>query len=62
MLYIILSIMDGGPGAVVNAACLESQRSRVRTQSGFQVSKKQNVSSPFTRNDTILWKASVTAR
>ena len=30
--------------------------------SGIQVSKKQNVSSPLTRNDSILWGASVTER
>ena len=30
--------------------------------SGFQVSKKQNVSSPLTREDSILWRASVTER
>ena len=28
--------------------------------SGLQVSKKQNVSSPLTRKDTILWVDSVT--
>ena len=30
--------------------------------SGLQVSKKQNVSSPLTREDSILWGASVTER
>ena len=30
--------------------------------SGLRVSKKQNVSSPLTRNDSILWRASVTER
>ena len=29
---------------------------------GLQVSKKQNVSSPLTRKDSILWGASVTKR
>ena len=29
---------------------------------GLQVSKKQNVSSPLTRKDAILWRASVTER
>ena len=29
---------------------------------GLQVSKKQNVSSPLTREDSILWGASVTGR
>ena len=37
-------------------ACLESRRSR------FQVSKKQNVSSPLTHNDSILWGTAVTER
>ena len=31
-------------------------------QSGLRVSKKQNVSSPLTCNDSILWRASVTER
>ena len=30
--------------------------------SGLQVSKKQNVSSPLTHNDLILWGTSVTER
>ena len=30
--------------------------------SGLQVLKKQNVSSPLTRNDSILWETSVTER
>ena len=30
--------------------------------SGLQVSKQQNVSSPLTRKDSILWGASVTER
>ena len=30
--------------------------------SGIQVSKKQNVSSPLTRNDSILWGASVSEK
>ena len=30
--------------------------------SGLQISKKQNVSSPLTRKDSILWGASVTER
>ena len=30
--------------------------------SGLQVSKKQNVSSPLTRKDAILWGSSVTER
>ena len=35
-----------GPGAVVKAACLENQRSRVRTPGGSKASKKQIVASP----------------
>ena len=31
-------------------------------RSGIQVSKNQNVSSPLTRKDIILWGASVTER
>ena len=31
-------------------------------RSGIQVLKKQNVSSPLTREDSILWGASVTER
>ena len=30
--------------------------------SDLRVSKKQNVSSPLTHNDSILWRASVTER
>ena len=44
---------------MVKAACLES---RVKTHSGLQVSKKQNVSSLLMREDSILWGASVTER
>ena len=43
-----------GLGAVIKAACLVRQRSRVRTHSGLQVSTKQNVSSLLTRKDSIL--------
>ena len=32
------------------------------TRSGIQVLKKQNVSSPLTRKDSIVWGASVTDR
>ena len=35
---------------------------RFEPHSGFQVSKKENVSSPLTRKDSILWGASVTKR
>ena len=32
------------------------------SRSGIQISKKQNVSSPLTPKDLILWGASVTKR
>ena len=35
------SLPKRGAGAVVEAACLESRRSRVRTLSGLQISNKQ---------------------
>ena len=44
------------------AAYFDSRRSRVQPHSGLQVSKRQNVSSPLIRNDSILWGASVTER
>ena len=34
----------------------------LKPRSGIEVSKKQKVSSPLTRNDLILWEASVTVR
>ena len=57
MAYIVIVmpyIEVGGPDAVVKAACLESRGLRFRTNSGFRVSKKQNVYSQRTRNDSIL--------
>ena len=48
-----------GPGAVVKAACLESRRSRVQTPLCV---KKQSVSSPLTRKDSILRGGSVAER
>ena len=45
-----------------SAACLESRRSRVRSPSFIQVSKKHKehqVSSPLTCKDSVLWEASV---
>ena len=51
----------GGPGAVVKAACLENQRSRVSSPAGIQVSKKQNVTSSLTCKYLISWGASVTS-
>ena len=48
----------------VNAACLEeSRRSRVRAPPDtLAFLKKQNVSSPLTRKDSILWGGSVRDR
>ena len=43
---------------MVKAACLESRRPRVRIPL-WPLSFKQNVSSPLTRKDSILWGASV---
>ena len=58
-----IDVMGGGHDALVEAACLESRRSRIRPWPlAFQVSKKQNVPSPLTRKDSILWGASVTER
>ena len=57
-----VTLSGGGSDAVVNAAWLESRTSLVRTAlwaSGIQVTKKQNVSSPLTCADSILWGASV---
>ena len=47
----------GPPVAVVKAACLESRRSRVQIH--LEVSNT-NVSSPLTRNDSILCGTFVT--
>ena len=47
----------GGPGAVVKAACL-----KVGEREFEPHSKKQNVFSTLTREDSILWGASVTER
>ena len=45
------------------AYCLESRGDRgFEPHSGLQVSKKQYISSPLTRKDSILWGASVTER
>ena len=54
------SLQGGGTGAVVETACLESRRLRARPRSGIQVSKKQNVSSPLTHKDSVLWGAYMT--
>ena len=50
-----------GLGAVVNAAWKVGDRG-FEPHSGYQVLKKQHVSSPLTRNDAILWGASVTEK
>ena len=47
--------MAAGPGAVVRDCGLEPH-------SGLQVSKQQNVSSPLTREDSMLWGAYVIER
>ena len=54
-------IWGGGSGTVVKAACLVSRRSRVQSPlrpSSFKVTK---CFPPLTREDSILWGASVTA-
>ena len=50
--------MAAGPAAVIKAAWLE----RFIPRSDIQVSKKQNVFSPLTGKDSVLWGASVTER
>ena len=64
LLFLGLSFwtMSRGPGAVVKAACLESRRSRVWTPHYLQVFHKYIVSSPLTRNISILWGTAVTER
>ena len=52
----------GGSGAVVQAAWLESRRSRARTPLWPSRLKKKNVSSQITRENAILWGAAVTER
>ena len=52
---------------MVKAACLKLPawkvgHRRFEPHPGFQVSKKQNVSSPLTQNDSILWGTPVTER
>ena len=51
-----------GPDAVVESACVESRRSRVRTPLWPLRFKEKKVSSPLTRKDSILWEAHVTER
>ena len=46
------------PGAVVKAACLESRRSLVPTPLWYSSFKEKNVSSLFTRIDSIFWGTS----
>ena len=41
----------GVPGTEAKAACFESRRLRIETRFDFQVSKKQNVSSPLNSKD-----------
>ena len=51
-----------GPGAVVKAACLESQRSRLQTPLWPSSFKEKNVSPGLTRKYSILWGAYVAKR
>ena len=51
-----------GPGAVVKDACLKVGDRGFEPHTDLQVLKKLNVSSPLTRDDSILWGASVTER
>ena len=55
-MFFLTNEIGQGPGVVVKGACLESRRP-FEPHSGIQFSKTQN---PLTRNDSILWEASVT--
>ena len=52
---------SGGPDAVVKSAW-KVEDCGFEPNPGLQVSQKQNVSSPLTREDSILREASVTER
>ena len=62
--------VNGGPrvfgaGALVQCSKLpvwKVENRGFKPHYGLQVSKKQNVSSPLTREDSILWGASVTEK
>ena len=56
------SISGVGPGTVVKAACLESQRLRARTPLWNSSFKETKCFSPLIRKDSVLWGASVTER
>ena len=45
---------------MVKTGCLESQRRGFVPRSGPQLSRKQNISFPLTRKESVLWGASVT--
>ena len=57
-----VSHQGGGPCAEVKAATWKVGDRGLAPHSGRQVSKKQNVSSPLTPNDSILWGTSGTKR
>ena len=52
--------MGGGPGPWLKLPALKVGGRGFEPHAGHQVSEKQNVSSLFTHNDSILWRASVT--
>ena len=54
--------MGGGPGPWLKLPALKVGGRGCEPHSGLQVSKKETVSPPLTRNDSILWRASVTER
>ena len=54
--------MGGATGPRLKPPALKVGGRGFEPHSGHQVSKKQNVSPPFTHNDSILWRASVTER
>ena len=57
-----VSHQGGGPCAEVKAAAWKVGDRGLAPHSGRQVLKKQNVSSPLTPNDSILWGTSGTER
>ena len=52
----------GGPGAVVQEPAWKVGDRGIEHRSSIQVSKKQTVSSPLTRKDSIVWGAPVTGK
>ena len=51
--------MGGGPGPWLKPPALKVGGRVLEPHSEHQVSEKQNVSSPFTHYDSILWRGSV---